>query len=77
LESIKVPLSNHDNVKELTELIDSAGKNSVEEIYIKNAEVFQKQMSENIQAREILQMFLDYPVREYPEVEVVDPKKKK
>jgi hypothetical protein len=22
-------------------------------------------------------MFLDYPVREYPEVEVVDPKKKK
>jgi hypothetical protein len=72
-----VPLSNHDNVKELTELIDSAGKNSVEEIYIKNAEVFQKQMSENIQAREILQMFLDYPVREYPEVEVVDPKKKK
>lgn len=72
-----MPLSNHDNVKELTELIDSAGKNSVEEIYIKNAEVFQKQMSENIQAREILQMFLDYPVREYPEVEVVDPKKKK
>lgn len=34
-------------------------------------------MSENIQAREILQMFLDYPVREYPVEEVVDPKKKK
>jgi hypothetical protein len=34
-------------------------------------------MSGNIKAREILQMLLDYPEREYPEVEVVDPKKKK
>jgi len=34
-------------------------------------------MSGNIKAREILQMLLDYPEREYPVVEVVDPKKKK
>ena len=34
-------------------------------------------MNGNIKAREILQMLLDYPEREYPEVEVVDPKKKK
>jgi len=58
-------------------LIESAQKNSVEDTYIKKAAVFQQQMSDNIQAREILQMFLDYPVREYPVEEVVDPKKKK
>jgi hypothetical protein len=34
-------------------------------------------MNGNIRAREILQMLLDYPEREYPEVEIVDPKKKK
>ena len=34
-------------------------------------------MSGNIKAREILQMLLDYPEREYPEMEVFDPKKKK
>ena len=34
-------------------------------------------MSGNIRAREILQMLMDYPEREYPVVEVVDPKKKK
>ncbi len=34
-------------------------------------------MSGNIKAREILQMLLDYPEREYPVIEVVDPKNKK
>ncbi len=34
-------------------------------------------MNGNIKAREILQMLFDYPEREYPEVEIVDPKKKK
>lgn len=33
-------------------------------------------MSGNIKAREILQMLLDYPEREYPVVVPVDPKKK-
>lgn len=33
-------------------------------------------MSGNIKARETLQMLLDYPEREYPEPEEIDPKKK-
>lgn len=37
----------------------------------------QQKMNGNIKAREILQMLLDYPEREYPEIEIVDPKKKK
>lgn len=34
-------------------------------------------MNGNIKAREILQMFFDYPEREYPVIEIIDPKKKK
>lgn len=33
-------------------------------------------MSGNIESRHIMSMFLDYPDREWPEEEVVDPKKK-
>ena len=41
------------------------------------AEKLSHQMTGNIKAREILQMLLDYPEREYPVPEPVDPKKKK
>ena len=34
-------------------------------------------MQGNLQAREVLQMLQDYPIREYPEEEVEDPKNKK
>jgi len=34
-------------------------------------------MNGNIRAREILQLMLDYPEREYPEPVSNDPKKKK
>jgi hypothetical protein len=33
-------------------------------------------MSGNIESRHILEMFMDYPEREWPEEEIVDPKKK-
>jgi hypothetical protein len=41
------------------------------------AEKLSHKMTGNIKAREILQMLLDYPEREYPVPEPVDPKKKK
>ena len=34
------------------------------------------QMKGNIESRQYLGMFLDYPEREWPEEEIVDPKKK-
>lgn len=46
-------------------------------MYINNAETLSNQMSGNIKARETLQMLLDYPPRDYPEPEEVDPKKTK
>jgi len=45
--------------------------------YKEDADKLQMKMNGNIRAREILKMMLDYPEREYPVIEVVDPKKKK
>jgi hypothetical protein len=61
----------------MKELIDKANEYNVEECYMQSADKLSTQMNGNIKAREILQMMLDYPEREYPEVEIVDPKKKK
>lgn len=66
-----------DNVKELSDLISDAKKNAVEGQYITSAEKLTSQMSGNIESREILDMFLAYPEREYPEEIEIDPKKAK
>ena len=57
-------------------MINDAKKNAVEGEYISEAEKLTGQMSGNIESRHIMSMFLDYPDREWPEEEVVDPKKK-
>ena len=44
---------------------------------MEQADKLSQQMTGNIKAREILKMFIDYPEREYPVIEAVDPKKKK
>ena len=77
MESLKVHQSTHDTVEELKALIEKAQDTSVHHQYREAAEKLSQQMSGNIKAREILQMLLDYPEREYPEMEVFDPKKKK
>eukprot|EP00347_Sterkiella_histriomuscorum_P015886 403355312 len=77
MEMTKVPESDHDQVEKLKSLIEIAQENNVALAYRDNAEKLSQQMSGNIKAREILQMLLDYPEREYPVVEIVDPKKKK
>ena len=51
--------------------------NQVAPEYIECAEILSNQVSGNIKARETLQILLDYPEREYPELDNVDPKKKK
>jgi len=69
--------STHETVDELRNLIEKAQDTNVANSYRDLAEKISSQMSGNIKAREILQMLLDYPEREYPEMEVFDPKKKK
>lgn len=65
----------HEKVSKLQGLIDNAKENVVETQYLEHAEFLTGQMRGNIEARETLQMLLDYPVREYPEPE--DPNAKK
>ena len=77
MEMVIVSSSDHGQVDHMKELIEKASEHGVEEQYRENAEKLQLKMNGNIRAREILQMLLDYPVREYAEPEVLDPKKKK
>lgn len=73
----KVPQSDHEQVEQIKNLIEKAQEYNVASEYREQAEKLSQKMAGNIKTREILQMLLDYPEREYPVVEVVDPKKKK
>lgn len=68
--------SKKEHVDELQGLINDAKKNAVEEKYVSDAEKLTGQMSGNIESRHIMSMFLDYPEREWPEEDELDPKKK-
>lgn len=72
----QISTSKKEHVEELQDLINDAKKNAVENAYIQDAEKLTGQMSGNIESRHILDAFLDYPEREWPEEEVLDPKKK-
>ena len=63
-------------VKKLEDLVDKAKADKVEAEYVDRAEKLLGQMKGNIRARDTLQMFIDYPIREYPEPEDMDPKNK-
>ena len=76
MENMHVSASDDDTVKKLQELIDEANKYSVEQSYMKQAEGLCTKMGDNIEARETLQLLLDYPEREYPEPEPLDAKGK-
>lgn len=77
MEQVTVPKAKHEEVKYIDDLITKAHDTEVHNNYIKDAEDLSFKMSGNIKAREILEMLLEYPEREYPVVEVVDPKKSK
>ena len=76
MDSMSVPSCNHDTVKELSELIDTADKTKVAEQYMEKANTLSTQMKGNIEAREILDLLAAYPEREYPEPEPLDAKGK-
>lgn len=73
----KVATTDNENVENLKNLIEKAEENGVAPQYMEKAQKLSSQMNGNIKARDILQMMLDYPEREYPVIEVVDPKKRK
>jgi hypothetical protein len=76
LSNLTVDLSSHDNLQDLEQKLNTASKYYVEEKYIKEAEELRNKIRLNLTAKELLELFTAYPIREYPVVEVIDPKKK-
>ena len=77
LDNITIAQSTKENLDNLSEKVDNAKKCSVAESYVSKGADLVEKISQNLKAKEILQMFLEYPIREYPVVEEVDPKKSK
>ena len=76
LSNIDITMANEENLKILTELVDIADQSKVAEEYVSKGKDLKEKYTLNLDAKNIMQKFKDYPIREYPEVEVVDPKKK-
>ena len=76
LSNIDITMASEENLKILTELVDIADQSKVAEEYVSKGKDLKEKYTLNLDAKNILQKFRDYPIREYPEVEVVDPKKK-
>jgi hypothetical protein len=76
LSNLTVDLSSHDNLQDLEEKLNTATQYSVDEKYLKEAEELRNKIRLNLTAKELLELFVAYPIREYPVIEVVDPKKK-
>jgi hypothetical protein len=66
----------NDVVQHLEELIATAEGNEVNSTYTAKARELTEKMKEIINSHVILRKFVDYPVREYPDLTPVDPKKK-
>ena len=76
LSNIDITMASEENLKVLTELVDIADESKVAEEYVSKGKDLKEKYTLNLDAKNIMQKFRDYPIREYPEVEVVDPKKK-
>ena len=74
--NLTIEMASYDNLHNLQEKISNATKYEVDEKYILYASDLAKKIELNLKAKELLESFLAYPVRIYPVVEVVDPKKR-
>lgn len=71
-----ISTADESKVGKLQDLVDKAKSDKVEVEYVERAEKLLGQMKGNILARDTLKMLQDYPIREYPEPEDMDPKNK-
>lgn len=72
MDNTNVMSSTHQSVGELTELIQKANEDKVEDSYLQQANKLSEQMNGNLRAREILELLVSYPERIYPEPEPLD-----
>lgn len=74
LDNITVDLSCPENLEKMKTVVQKAEETGVANEYIDKGKELITKITKNLSAKELLQMFTEYPIREYPEVEVVDPK---
>ena len=60
----------------LTLKVDTADKCKVADEYVSKGKDLKEKFILNLDAKDIMDKLKNYPLREYPVVEVVDPKKK-
>ena len=76
LANITIFMANQENLDNLNQKVDNAKKCNVAESYMQQGETLSENIRLNLDANDTLTKFKEYPLRVYPEPEVVDPKKK-
>lgn len=76
LSNLSLTLASDENLKTLNEKIVEATLNKVEAKYIDQGADLSLKIQRNLETKALLDLFLNYPIREYPIIEVIDPKKK-
>ena len=69
-------MANPENLENLTQKVETADTCKVADEYVSKGKDLKEKFILNLDAKDIMAKFKDYPMREYPVVEVVDPKKK-
>ena len=69
-------MASQENLENLTQKVETADTYKVADEYVSKGKELKEKFILNLDAKDIMAKFKDYPIREYPVVEVVDPKKK-
>ena len=77
LANITIEMASQENLDNLNEKLNNAKESNVDNCYCDVGTDLSEKIRLNLDANDILKKFLEYPIREYPVVEEVDPKKSK
>ena len=77
LANITIEMASQENLDNLNEKLNNAKESKVDNCYCDVGTDLSEKIRLNLDANDILKKFLEYPIREYPVVEEVDPKKSK
>ena len=76
LSNVTIEMASPENLNTLTKKVESADTCKVADEYVSKGKELKEKFILNLDAKDIMAKFKEYPMREYPVVEVVDPKKK-
>ena len=69
-------MASQENLENLTQKVETAEACKVSDEYVSKGKELKEKFILNLDAKDIMTKFKEYPIREYPVVKVVDPKKK-